>query len=153
MEAVRAERQCRPFVLSAARSAVYRRMGEAHWAANSKPTPSEVARQLVTFLVLPRKVTKRNRPPGAPLLRSSLRARLIRPPHKLARSAARPRAQTYSSEFPDQSALLGGAQGKEKRKFKTTAWAFRAPLPGLFHFHIDISVADPRNQHPFLLKK
>jgi len=53
-----------PFVLSALRSKVYRRMGEARWFVNSKPTstPSGVARQLVTFLVLPRKVTKRGRP-------------------------------------------------------------------------------------------
>ena len=42
-------------------------------------------------------------------------ARPVRLPHKLARSALRPRAQTYSSEFPDQPALLSGAQGKENQ--------------------------------------
>jgi hypothetical protein len=43
-------------------------------------------------------------------------AQQVRLPHKLARSATRPRAQTYSSEFPDPPALLGGAQGKESQK-------------------------------------
>ena len=33
---------------------------------------------------------------------------LVRLPYKLARSAARPRAQTYSSECPEQLPLLGG---------------------------------------------
>ena len=64
------------------------------------------------FLLLRQnKVTKEKAPPvcrpcGVPCV-----ARLVRLPHKLARSATRPRAQTYSSEFPDQPALLGGAQG------------------------------------------
>ena len=84
-----------------------------------------VARQQVTFLVLPRKVTKRGqtpvcRPFGVPSV-----ARLVRLPHKLARSATRPRAQTYSSEFPDQPPLLGGTQGKENNKSK--------PKPGGGH--------------------
>src|SRR5450759_4215051 len=72
------------------------------------------------FLLLRQnKVTKEKAPPvcrpcGVPCV-----ARLVRLPHKLARSATRPRAQTYSSEFPDQPALLGGAQGDEKLKAKT----------------------------------
>src|SRR5512140_3310833 len=37
-------------------------MGEARRLSDSHPTPSGVAGQLVTFLVLPRKVTKRSRP-------------------------------------------------------------------------------------------
>jgi hypothetical protein len=46
-----------PFVLSALRSKVYRRMNGI-----LKAKPPGVARQQVTFLVLPRKVTKRGRP-------------------------------------------------------------------------------------------
>jgi hypothetical protein len=80
---------------------------------NSNPTPSGVARQLVTFFcfakkkVTKEKATPARRPFGVPSV-----AQLVRLPHKLARSATRPRAQTYSSEFPDQFPLLGGAQGK-----------------------------------------
>jgi len=93
----------------------------------STSTPSGVARQLVTFSCFAKeKVTKKkatpvHRPCGVPCV-----ARLVRLPHKLARSATRPRAQTYSSEFPDQFPLLGGAQGKEKHKPKTTGWALCA---------------------------
>jgi len=82
------------------------------FANESKPTPPVVDRQLVTFSCFAKeKVTKKKatpvcRPCGVPCA-----ARLVRLPHKLARSATRPRAQTYSSEFPDQPALLGGAQG------------------------------------------
>ena len=80
----------------------------------SKSTPPGVARQQVTFFCFAKiKVTKEKatpvcRPCGVPCV-----ARLVRLPHKLARSASRPRAQTYSSEFPDQPALLGGAQGRK----------------------------------------
>jgi hypothetical protein len=56
------------------------------------------------------KATPVYRPFGVPSV-----ARLVRLPRKLARSAVRPRALTYSSEFPDQPVLLGGAQGKENR--------------------------------------
>ena len=57
--------------------------------------------------------------PGLPPLRGvPCVARLVRLPHKLARSAARPRAQTYSSEFPDQPARLGGAQGRKNKNLK-----------------------------------
>ena len=58
-----------------------------------------MARQPVTFLVLARKVTQRSRPRCA-ALRVPCVARTAGPPHKLARSASRPRAQTYSSEIP-----------------------------------------------------
>jgi hypothetical protein len=95
-------------------------MGETRWFSNSNPTPSGVARQLVTFScfakekVTKKKATPARRPCGVPCV-----AQLARLPHKLARSATRPRAQTYSSEFPDQFPLLGGAQGNEKQKSKT----------------------------------
>jgi hypothetical protein len=78
--------------------------------------PSGAARQLVTFLASPRKVTQRRRPQflhpfGIPSV-----ARQVRLPHKLARSAARPRTQTCSSEFPDSPVLLGGGYGDPKSK-------------------------------------
>jgi hypothetical protein len=44
--------------------------------------------------------------------RNAASCRLARLPHKLARSASRPRAQTYSSEFPDHTPLLGGRRGE-----------------------------------------
>ena len=59
------------------------------------------------------KATPVCRPCGVPCV-----ARLVRLPHKLARSSTRPRAQTYSSEFPDQPPLLGGAQGEKCKKPK-----------------------------------
>ena len=78
----------------------------------SKSTSPGVARQLVTFSCFAKeKVTKKKATPVYRRFAVPCVARLVRLPHKLARSAARPRAQTYSSEFPDQSALLGGAQG------------------------------------------
>ena len=98
------------------------------FAKKSKTTSPVVDRLLVTFLVLPRKVTKRNRPQSATSYEVPCVARLVRLPHKLARSATRPRAQTYSSEFPDQPPLLGGAQGK---KSKNKAWTLRAHPTGL----------------------
>ena len=94
-------------------------MGEARWFYNLEATPSGVARQLVTFSCFAKeKVTKKKATPVRRCFAVPCDARLVRPPHKLARSAARPRAQTYSSEFPDPPALLGGAQGKEERKSK-----------------------------------
>ena len=76
---------------------------------------SQMASSSISHLLLLRqkKVTEEKAPPvyrpcGVPCV-----ARLVRLPHKLARSATRPRAQTYSSEFPDQPALLGGAQGRK----------------------------------------
>ncbi len=85
----------------------------------SNPTPSGVARQLVTFFcfakkkVTQEKATPIRHPFGIPCV-----ARQVRLPHKLARSATRPRAQTYSSEFPDPSPLLGGGTGEKKQKSK-----------------------------------
>ena len=70
----------------------------------------------VTFFVRPKKVTQ-ERPPHSATLRVPCVARLARLPHKLARSATRPRAQTYSSEFPDQPPLLGGGtRGMKSRR-------------------------------------
>ena len=57
------------------------------------------------------KVTKKKATPVCRRFAVPCVARLVRPPHKLARPAAQSRALTYSSEFPDQPALLGGAQG------------------------------------------
>ena len=120
-----------------------------------------VARRLVTFLASPRqrvaveanlqvmpepKVTKRRRSPIRHLFEVPCVARLARLPHKLARSAARPRAQTcwlrhnlkvslhrnkslravLSSEFPDQSVLLGGEQGE---MMKRTSDKFNFVIP------------------------
>ena len=82
---------------------------------NSTSTPPGVARQLVTFLVLPRKVTKRNRPrfpapAGFPALLEWSGGCGTRPggAHK-----PRPTAELKQSspKPPDQSPLLGGAQG------------------------------------------
>ena len=60
------------------------------------------------FLLRQEKVTQKKAPPIRPLFEVPCVARLVRLPHKLARSATRPRTQTYSSEFPDQPPLLGG---------------------------------------------
>jgi len=84
-------------------------------------------------------------------------ARRVRLPHKLARSATRPRAQTYSSEFPDPPPLLGGGTGEGKPNSKTkpptrrwaqsahllkkTAWAL---VPTLLCFWISFPCAPPR---------
>src|SRR5450759_3317688 len=79
----------------------------------AKPKPPGAARQLVTFSCFAKeKVTKKKATPVCRRCAVPCIARLVRLPHKLARSATRPPAQTYSSEFPDQPALLGGAQGK-----------------------------------------
>ena len=74
------------------------------------------------------KATPIRHPFGVPCV-----ARLVRLPHKLARSATRPRAQTYSSEFPDPPPLLGGGtgEGKAKTKIKNQSprrWAQSAHL-------------------------
>ena len=83
----------------------------------SKTTSPGVARLLVTFFCFAKKkVTKEKATPVCRRFAVPCVARLVRLPHKLARSAARPRALTYSSEFPDQPALLGGAQGNKKQK-------------------------------------
>jgi hypothetical protein len=90
----------------------------------TKSRSSGVARQLVTFSCFAKeKVTKKKATPIRHLFEVPCVARLVRLPHKLARSATRPRAQTYSSEFPDQPVLLGGGTGEGKAKIKTTAWA------------------------------
>ena len=73
-----------------------------------------VARLQVTFSCFAKeKVTKKKATPVRRCFAVPCVARLVRPPHKLARPATRSRAQTYSSEFPDQPALLGGVQGKK----------------------------------------
>ncbi|GEM_PF-5944395 len=69
------------------------------------------------FLLRQEKVTKKKatqayRPYGVPCV-----AQQVRLPHKLARSATQPRTQTYSSEFPDPSALLSDAHGNYKDGF------------------------------------
>src|SRR4030067_37714 len=78
--------------------------GLVRWLVVLSVTFSCFAKEKVTK----KKATPVCRPCGVPCV-----ARLVRLPHKLARSATRPRAQTYSSEFPDQPPLLGGAQGKK----------------------------------------
>ena len=60
------------------------------------------------FSCLAKKSNQKKSPPIHHLFEVPCIARLARLPHKLARSATRPRAQTYSSEFPDPPALLGG---------------------------------------------
>ena len=76
-----------------------------------------VALRLVTFFCFAKKkVTKEKATPIRHIFEVPCVARLVRLPHKLARSAARPRTQTYSSEFPDQPALLGGGTGEGKTK-------------------------------------
>ena len=92
-----------------------------------------VARRLVTFFCFAKKkVTKDNEVAVKANMRSMLCrsqkatpihhlfevpcvAQQVRLPHKLARFAARPRAQTYSSEFPDLFPLLGGGTGGVKK--------------------------------------
>jgi hypothetical protein len=121
-----------PFVLSAAHSAVYRRMGEARWFPKSTPTSSGVARQLVTFScfakekVTKKKATPAHRPFGVPCV-----AQPDRPPHKLARSAARPRAQTYSSDTPCLVCATRRCtgEGKAENQNQNCSWARSAQLP------------------------
>ena len=96
-------------------------MGEARWFSNSKPTPSGVARQLVTFLVLPRKVTQRRRPRcAAP---SGFPALLEQPGLRInSHDPLRGHVLKHMRRTaPGCPALLGGAQGKEKRKSKADA--------------------------------
>lgn len=99
----------------------------------SKPTPSGVARQLVTFSCFAKeKVTKKKATPIRHLFEVPCVARRVRLPHKLSRSATRPRAQTYSSEFPDPPPLLGGGTGEGKpnsiAKPPNRGWAQSAHL-------------------------
>jgi hypothetical protein len=74
---------------------------------------SQMASSSISHFLLRRqkKVTQEKATPVCRRFAVPCVARLVRLPHKLARSATRTRAQTYSSEFPDQPALLGGAQG------------------------------------------
>ena len=74
-----------------------------------------MARQPVTFLVLARKVTQRSRPRCA-ALRVPCVARTAGPPHKLARPAARSRAQTYSSDIPRLSCATRRRTGEGTSK-------------------------------------
>ena len=60
------------------------------------------------FSCLAKKSNPKKASPTRPLFEVPCVARLVRLPHKLARSATRPRTQTYSSEFPGQPVLLGG---------------------------------------------
>jgi hypothetical protein len=97
---------------------------------NSKPTPSGVARQLVTFFCFTKKkVTKEKatpvcRPFGVPCVARLVR-RLRNSRYALRQSSPTP---------PDQPPLLGGAQGKVKQKPNSTAkppnyrWAQSAHL-------------------------
>ena len=85
---------------------------------NSKSTPSGVARQLVTFLVLPRKVTKRSRPrcatpSGFPALLGQPGLRINS--HDPLRGHV---LKHMRRKAPGCPALLGGAQGKERRRSK-----------------------------------
>ncbi len=94
------------------------------------------------FLLLrQKKVTQEKATPIRHLFEVPCVARLVRLPHKLARSATRPRAQTFwlrhnlkvslrrnkplrgvlSSEFPDQPALLGGGTGELKAEYVVCA--------------------------------
>ena len=62
----------------------------------------------------PKKSPPVRRPFGVPCV-----ARLVRPPHKLARPAARSRAQTYASESPRLSCATRRRTGARKSKAKS----------------------------------
>ena len=85
----------------------------------SKSKPPGVARQQVTFLVLPRKVTQRSRPrfaapTGYPALLG--RSGLLINSHDPLRGHV---LKHIRRTTPDQPALLGGAQGRKAEKPKT----------------------------------
>ena len=102
----------------------------------SKTKPPVADRQLVTFSCFAKeKVTKKKatpvcRPCGVPCA-----ARLVRLPHKLARSAAQLRARTYSSEFPaslrysvadkgrHSKSAVGWAEQREAQRIRCDCWA------------------------------
>src|SRR3970040_2033069 len=84
------------------------------------------------FLLRQEKVTKKkatpaHRPFGVPCV-----AQPDRPPHKLARSASRPRAQTYSSDCPCLVSATRRRTGEKKANSKTSPptrrWAQSAHL-------------------------
>jgi hypothetical protein len=103
----------KPFALSAARSAVYRRVAAKRRVlvnyTTSKSKPSGVARQLVTFSCFAKeKVTKKKATPVCRAFGVPCVARLVR----------RLRNSHYvlkqsSPTFPDPPPLLGGAQGRK----------------------------------------
>jgi hypothetical protein len=96
-------------------------MGAARWFVLFKFKTNTVGDSpTASYLLLLRqkKVTEEKATPVRRCFAVPCVARLVRPPHKLARPATRSRAQTYSSEFPDQPALLGGAQGKANQNPK-----------------------------------
>ena len=83
---------------------------------SSKAKPSGIARQLVTFLVLPRKVTKRSRPRFAAASRFPALldwSGLLINSHDPLRGHV---LKHIRRTTPDQPALLGGAQGKESQR-------------------------------------
>ena len=89
---------------------------------STEPTPSGVARQLVTFSCFAKeKVTKKKSPPvrrpfGVPCVARLVRR--LRNSHDLLRSHV---LKQSSPKSPDQPALLGGAQGMEKQSPKSKA--------------------------------
>ena len=101
-------------------------MGEARWFvgwarfcahadfSESKPTPSGVARQLVTFFCFAKKkVTKEKATPVCRRCAVPCVARLVR---RLRNS--RYALKQSSPKSPDQPPLLGGAQGRESQNLK-----------------------------------
>ncbi len=83
--------------------------------AKATSTPPVADRQLITFLVLPRKVIQRRRPRFA-ALRVPCVARLVR---RLRNSHDPLRVHVFrqsSPKSPDQPPLLGGAQGGRKNQ-------------------------------------
>jgi hypothetical protein len=102
----------------------------------SKPTPSGVARQLVTFLVLPRKVTKRRRPQraapaGFPRYFANKRGCATRPSgaHTPCPTAE---LEQCSPKPPLVCEISRRRTGDEKAKIKSTGWALRAHLQLVF---------------------
>ncbi|ADE11501.1 hypothetical protein Slit_1264 [Sideroxydans lithotrophicus ES-1] len=93
-------------------------MGAARRFSNLKSTPSGVARQLVTFLVLPRKVTQRSRPRFAAHFVGSLESLQTSGAAQLALAGHTKRAPPRSSNSARLNlrlftAFRGGAQGME----------------------------------------